>query len=399
MSKKRVLMIIPGFNFGGAQSVFTTIANGLGDNFEVIECAFNLDCTSPYQTKNQIVSLDVGGGKNVFQKIYFFFLRIQRLKKLKADLGVDIAVSHLEGADYVNILSARTEKIVLCIHGSKIYDTAIKGIEGWFRKKVFIPFLYRQADLVIPVSQGIGNELTEIFKISGSKIHVITNGVNYQKISVLSKNSISTELLPIFRRPVIINHGRVAYEKHQKLLVNLANHSDIRGKVNTVIIGDGPMFDYLVEYSRSLRLKTFSAHEEFPISDDHLVFFLGYHSNPFPFLSRSSIYAFPSLFEGLPLALLEAMACGLPVISSDCPYGPREILKSKEVGLADYGVLIPQYSLSQRSSEIESWASSISELLLNPEQCIAYKRLAVERVKSFSNDNIAQWKEVLEQLN
>lgn len=389
-------MIIPGLDFGGAQRVFHDLATGLSHKFEIIECAFNLNTKTAYQTQNQLYSLDVPGGSNYLTKAYYFFLRVIRLRKLKRELNVSISISHLEGADYVNILSSRTERVFFCIHGSKVYDQAIKGLEGFFRKRILIPFFYRRADLLIPVSQGIGDELSTTFKVAKHRIKVITNGIDYHRIEEFSKEEVSPELNSIFEKPALVTHGRIAFEKNQRLLLDIANHQDLRLKINTIIIGDGPMLATLVNYSRSLGLKTFNHQEGSSMTSDCTVFFLGYMSNPFPILSRSSFYAFPSLYEGFPMALLEAMACGIPVLAADCPYGPSEILKAEEDKIFNYGILLPQISMLSESETVEVWVNAINNLLSNSDFYQRNKNSVLARVKKFSNENILEWEKLLD---
>src|SRR5699024_1749281 len=105
-----------------------------------------------------------------------------------------------------------------------------------------------------------------------------------------------------------------------------------------IILGEGYLFEYLNELVK-----------QFELEND--VFFLGYQENPFKYIARADIYVLPSLHEGFPNALCEAMACGKPVVSTDCPSGPREILFQnpdinmtlpEQITRADYGILTPQ---------------------------------------------------------
>src|SRR6185295_8187388 len=93
-----------------------------------------------------------------------------------------------------------------------------------------------------------------------------------------------------------------------------------------VMIGAGELENYLKTLVRELGV-------------EESVFFLGWQSNPFKFIARSDIFVLPSLTESFGLVLVEAMACGLPVIATDCPGGSREIVTAGTAGPS--GVLVP----------------------------------------------------------
>ena len=109
-----------------------------------------------------------------------------------------------------------------------------------------------------------------------------------------------------------------------------------------VILGDGELKDYLTALSRALGLRTFDITKD-PPSEHYDVYFLGFQENPYKFLYRSRLFVFTSAWEGFPNALLEAMACRLPVISANCEYGPAEILGIK-AAISDYADQKPRYS-------------------------------------------------------
>lgn len=365
MKPKRILMIIPNLGFGGAQRVFHDISVALATQHTVVECVFNVEDGHAFPSGNELVSLNVPAGRNPFHKLYCFFLRVHRLRKLKQKLNVDCAISHLEGADYVNVLSTRGEKTILCIHGSKKYDRAIRGAMGWVRKNILIKILYKHASRIVTVAQGIANELQQDFSISPAQITVVPNAIDLKKIQDLSRAD-SESFEELFDKPVVITHGRLAPEKNQALLIALAARPELRGKIKTVIIGDGPLLDELVDHAKSLNLRVYDRRTGLPLTTEADVYFLGFLSNPFGLLRRSSIFAFPSLFEGMPMALIEAMACGLPVIARDCPYGPAEVLNPAQQNIlqnqrTEFGILIPA-SLSQ-ADEVNLWCSNMLDVL------------------------------------
>ena len=130
MSDDNLLLLIPNLGVGGAQRVFHDHSVELAKHYRVTEAVFNLDGGNQYPSTNELVSLDVAGGGNPVDKLQNFWRRVTRLKALKSRLETDVCISHLEGADYVNLLSKGREKIILCVHGSKLHDAEIWGALG-----------------------------------------------------------------------------------------------------------------------------------------------------------------------------------------------------------------------------------------------------------------------------
>ena len=140
MQKNRALLLIPNLGTGGAQKVFRQQMKLLSRELDVMGCVFNRDGFLPQDHDSNLHSLDVPGGSNVISKTFFFFKRIARLRRLKKELDIKVCISHLEGADYVNLLSRRNDRVIAWIHGTKTFDQNISGWLGWLRKKVLIPY-------------------------------------------------------------------------------------------------------------------------------------------------------------------------------------------------------------------------------------------------------------------
>ncbi len=164
-----------------------------------------------------------------------------------------------------------------------------------------------------------------------------------------------------------------------------------------LIIGQGSLEEKLKELTKILGV-------------ENDVKFIGYTPNPFSYIRRSTLFVFPSLYEGFPNALCEAMACGVPVISSDCKSGPREILcsngdyyhEANEIEYADYGILVPVIKNNvdmddiRLSSDEELLATAIKEMLSDDGLWKKYSEKALERVGDFSVKSInEQWNEIL----
>jgi glycosyltransferase involved in cell wall biosynthesis len=187
--------------------------------------------------------------------------------------------------------------------------------------------------------------------------------------------------------PVIISHGRITvekgYEQFLDVLVVLLKEN-LRFKF--VLVGDGVLKENLIKKCGKLGL-TIGNMDDKPIDPSSTVFLTGYEQNPFKYLKHAAVFVLPSFHEGFGNSIAEAMACGLPVLASDCPYGPREILAPStsprelyQAEWTDCGALLPQW---KQVSAVEQWAKSIALLLQSPQLTSKYSQAAIERIENF----------------
>jgi glycosyltransferase involved in cell wall biosynthesis len=386
--RKKILLIIPNLGNGGAQQVFRQQFKYLSKWFVVTGCVFNWDGSFADDHLEGIFSLDVPAGRNIFKKAFSFLLRLRRLKKLKNKLRPDVSISHLEGADYVNIFS-RTNEIKICwIHGTKRHDKNIQGLLGLLRSNVLMPLSYRKASKIVCVSQDIFQEFTA--NVPASRITVIHNGFDIDEINLKLKQSPVTELSAVFgSSSVVITHCRLARQKNLGALLHIFGMMK-HLKIKLLILGDGELRDSLVDEAHQIGLHTWTKWSGNNIDASADVFFAGYQANPFSFLVQASLYVMTSSWEGFPLALGEAMACNLKVISADCPTGPRELLgftnvegrPVQEVHRNEYGVLMPLADPAN-SHVMNLWATEI-EQNLSSDHAINREGKASDRIREFS---------------
>lgn len=380
-TRPNMLLIIPNLGSGGAQRIFHQHRQFFSDDFNVVSCVFNFDGAFAEEKKDNIISLDVPAGGNVLSKVLNFLKRIRKLREIKQHHNIDVTISHLEGADYVNILSRKNDKLILWIHGTKVHDEDISGIIGWFRKRVLLPRLYRRADRIGCVSNGITRELKAIIPSASEKIVTVQNGIDIALVQSKSKEPLPPQWQSLMSKHfVIVTHCRFAAQKNLRALLHvIAGMKDV-ADLRFILIGDGEQRGELAELARSLGIPSYRSWTDDQWSESSRVFFAGQQLNPFPWLRQANLYVLASMWEGFPLSICEAIACGLPVVASDCPTGPKEILD-----LSSAGVLMPvPYEGLQKS--IDTWIDTLRDLINDSAKLERYRTLANENARLFSSD-------------
>jgi len=406
-ANKNILLVIPCFGFGGAQQVFHDHSVELAARFNVTECVFNYDLPDVYPSGNPVVSLEVGGGTSVGSKLQSFYQRLQHLKKIKRDRKIDLSISHLEGADYANLLSQVGERTIAVIHGSKVHDANISGWLGWVRQRMLLPFFYRRPDHIVTVSRELRQELIGAYGIAPERITVINNFFHTDQLLAKAHEPIEPQYEPLFSQPnVLVTSGRLTVQKNQLPLLDVfAVLRQKQPNSKLVFLGDGERRDALLERTQALGLRAYQAWNNDPLDQEYDVYYLGFQKNPFRYLRRATLFVFPSDWEGFPLALCEAMVCGVPVVTTDCPTGPREILApatppthvATAAEWTDYGVLMPLLGPDFQQRALGEWVDTIYQLLNDPARRATYAQQGQLRMQDFTPAKMMQkWLHIIE---
>ena len=186
-----------------------------------------------------------------------------------------------------------------------------------------VPHIYRAADAIVAVSGGVAADLATFGRLPEKKISVIHNPVFDIDVEMRAQAPVTH---PWFERkgpPIILAAGRLHRQKGFDLLLDAFAIARAEVDCRLVILGEG-----------SERAPLMATAERLGLAYD--IDMPGFSDNPFPLMRRAGAFVLSSRWEGFPNALVEAMACGAPVIAADCPSGPREIL-----GGGHYGTLIP----------------------------------------------------------
>ena len=409
--KIKLLFIIPNLAGGGAERVCVNIYKGLKnyENYKIYLVLFQK--ILKYEiTGEEIISMDIKGSSNILGKIKNLLLRFYRLLKIKKEINPDVCISFLESADFLNLITKfGKHKVILTIHSTmseyfkQFYDDSFSQKLASFVYNNSYKFLAKKANLIICVSHGIAKDFVKSYNVDSSKIKVIHNPINLNEIEKFCKENLNEYEL-IFKHPVLITTGSLTKQKGQWYLIRVfkalkEKHKDLK----LVILGEGKLKDYLVGLSEELGLKTYVWDRD-RLSERFDVYFLGFQKNPFKFIAGSKLFVFPSLLEGFGNVLVEAMACGVPVISSDCRSGPREILapntdfsyQTQKPEFAEYGVLMPVFEVKYKTANepLEEreimWVETIDKLLEDGNLRKHYSERAKQRAEDFRIEKIVE---------
>lgn len=401
-------MLIPTLGMGGAQRVMFDMSVKFAPSFNVHEACFNFDDGHFFRSGNNVVELAVGPACGVVNKILSFAKRISRARRLKRRLGIDLTISHLEGAHYVNLLSGVGDRKILMIHGSLLHDEELGRIKGFIIRRLLIPLLHNRADLIVTVSSDLVSELVSL-GVRRDKIVTINNFFDVDAIRERSGQPLSAPEQAIFAGPpVLVTSGRLARQKNQAPLIAAFAKLLKRQPVRLVLMGDGELRQALIDQAIGLGLRVYDSSSAAPLADDYDVYFLGYQENPFRLQRHARVFVLPSGWEGFPMVIGEAMACGLPIVSADCPTGPREFLAPGTIGQArrplhmaekaEFGMLMP-IPTEQDASSIGCWVETLDQLLGDKAGLQLMAQSSSARAEDFTSDKVSnQWLSTIERL-
>ncbi|MCW3797515.1 glycosyltransferase [Sphingomonas sp. BN140010] len=409
MARTRVLMLITELSMGGAARMVRELSNSLRQDMDVVEAVFNHADGVDFPGSQVPTSLDVGGGGGPVAKVMNLARRVSRTRRLKRLLKIDVSISHLEGAHWVDVLSRDREKVILCMHGSIVHNGDIRGAGGRLRSRVVLPLICRRADRIVTVSRGIADELASL-GVDRRRIVAIPNGFDLSSIERRASEALTPEEGKLLDGPpVLIATGRLAAQKNHAALLDVFAALRRRRPCRLLIAGDGPLRSDLLQQAHALGLTVGEPWTgQLQPAEPHVVF-LGVQANPFRFITRADLYVMTSGWEGFPLALCEAMACGTPVVTTDCATGPREILSDGasappgKLVLPEHtpaGVLMPLLHDPATYRQARAcWADLLGDLLDKPEQRAALARGARDRVKAFGQAAIAsRWEKLIREV-
>lgn len=387
--KNNIMFVVPTLVGGGAEKTVANLSKYLEPYFNVNIVVIE-DTPQKYSHGGNLIVLKKQDEKGAIGKITARLKRAKELRRIKKDLDIKCAISFLFQADLLNILSKRSEKCIMSVRNK---DSVL--LEKAVYKKI-MKYCLEKCNLVVSISEQVKEDLVDNFGVDRKKVITIYNPSLVEEF----KSDDAHVREDVFgKKFTFINVARLTEQKGQWHLIRafrkvVEDFPDAK----LLILGTGELKDYLQKLIEDLNLS-------------ENVTLLGFVDNPYDYLKRSDAFVFSSLFEGLGNSILEAMACGLPVISTDCDYGPREILEPnswvdgktmKHYKKAEYGVLCPvfdgsRYGAEELLTEAEkSYAEAMLEISKEPKVAEHYSKMSKIRIADFNiNKIVKKWKEVI----
>ncbi|MDG0866432.1 glycosyltransferase [Candidatus Lucifugimonas marina] len=263
-------------------------------------------------------------------------------------------------------------KVIVREASSPSTALAEKGLFARTAVKTAKRIAYRMADAIVANSTESADDLAEVLGVPKEKVKTIYNPAYSDSLTVNSKSQISHPWFQDDALPIVITVSRFSPEKGLDVLIAAAAKASQQVNFRLVILGDGGERPALEDLVSELGI-------------EGMIDMPGYQSNPYPFIAKSDLFVLPSRREGLPNALIEALALGVPAVSTRCKSGPREILLE-----GDGGYLVDV-------DDVEAMASAIVTSLTDRTTALERLEAARQHLGRFRPEMASvAWQEVIE---
>ena len=266
-----------------------------------------------------LLRLSIRRSRPSFPNLRYLPTLVRYLKRERPDVFLSAMTMPNLLAVWAARLARVPVRVVISQHGH--FSTEIRH-HGWGPLVPTIRRAYSQADVRIAVSNGVADDLSRHLHIPRPEIVTLPPAFRTDFLGQAETTAAHPWLRPE-APPVILGAGRLTQQKDFPTLFRAFTRVRQQRRVRLIVLGEGPLRTDLEALARTLGI---AADVALP----------GFVDNPFAYMARAAVFALSSAWEGLPGVLVEALAVGCPVVSTDCPSGPAEILAG-----GTYGRLVP----------------------------------------------------------
>jgi len=301
---KKIAIVIADLVLGGGQRSALNLASALSKDHDVTVIVFQ-DKFRQYKVPCKLVDLDCPDQRSVFFKACNVIKRTWRLRKDFKANNYDYIFGFMESANFPTALAA--PKALLSVHCNPHELNKYESL--------LLRLTYPRASYIIAVSEDVATILRNDFGMK--KVRRIYNLVSFEDIK---RQAVEESYTNSRNRPYIVALGRLTEVKRLDLLIDAYANSKMQNECDLLLIGEGEMRGSLEAQIKALSL-------------EDKVILTGSQENPFKYLKNAELLALSSRTEAFPMVLIESLVLSCPVIATDCPTGPREIVIDGENGL------------------------------------------------------------------
>lgn len=243
-----------------------------------------------------------------------------------------------------------------------VIDDEIKNPLGRTLVKTLTRRCYRSTDCLLALGDAMATGLSRDLELDPGKVRVIHNGVDIQRVE---RRMIEPPEPFRMERPYVVTVGRLEWQKAHDVLIKAFKQSTHCEGLDLLILGEGSARRQVEGWIKDAGLT----------GRVHLP---GFVDNPWAYIRQSRAFALPSRWEGFPNVLVEALACGVPVIAADCDYGPREIIQD-----GDSGLIVPV-------DDVDALARSLDDVLGSPELDARLRQHGARCAREFETGKLVQ---------
>lgn len=356
-NSRRLAIYLPSYESGGVERMLVNLARGLvcrNIDIDFVVGPKNPRYVDLLPSNINLIELESNSDESILEK------SVSYIKKHRPDILLTSKPENEELALKAKILAQQPLKLVFrtATNVSALMKNR-NAIKRWLYQKS-LKKRYKLADIIITVSKGVANDIFNITGIPRERIRVAHNPVVTPELKELAKQSITHPWFSPSAPSIIIGIGRLGRAKNFSLLIKAFAIVEKQIQCHLIILGEGRANNRLNNLIKNLNLTQKAQ-------------LLGYVNNPYAYLSRSSLFVLSSNWEGSPNVLIEALTLGIPVVSTDCESGPREILQHGKIGK-----LVP-------INNIESMANAMITTLKSPTET---NRL-IQATRNYTMENSA----------
>lgn len=318
--KRRITLFQAGLAGGGAERVMLHLAEGLANSgyfVDLVVCHGNGPLRDEIPESVRLVDL---GAHRIMASLPAL---VGYLRRERPGIMLSAMASTNCIAVWARALSRLSFRLVLSEHST--LSRASTGAVS-VRSRLLPALMkraYPRADMVVAVSKGVAADLAQTIGLSRDRIQVIYNPVVTPRLDALSREPVDHPWFQSGGAPVILGVGRLTRAKDFPTLIHAFARLRKYRKARLMILGEGEERESLERLVAELGVESEVA-------------LPGYVRNPYGYMRAAAMFVLSSRWEGLPTVLIEALACGTPTVSTNCPSGPEEILDGGR-----WGTLVP----------------------------------------------------------